>query len=73
MNFMFASLKNLKKHEFHFLQQAAGGPTGWGQRGPVGPPRLVMDQNNVLQLSWDIEFRPKYRDCDYEEKNCSRF
>ena len=34
------------------MQQAAGGPTGWGQRGPVGPPRLV-NQNNFY--NYDAE------------------
>ena len=48
MNFIFFfKLKNLEKHEFHFLQQAAGGPTGWGQRGPVGPRGLKMQKFGI--------------------------
>ena len=32
---------------FIFLQQAAGGPTGWGQRGPVGPRGLKMQKFGI--------------------------
>ena len=30
--------------DFIFLKQAAGGPTGWGLRGPVGPAACSRNQ-----------------------------
>ena len=52
--YVFVRLKKLQKHKLIFCKlendqnmllifykQAAGGPTGWGQRGPVGPRGLL--------------------------------
>ena len=44
MDFIFCKLQNLRKNEFNFWQQAAGGPTGWAQRGLWAPAACERKQ-----------------------------
>ena len=68
-SFIFAQLKNTSEnecnfsaeertrkneHELSFLEQAAGGPTWWGLRGPVGPRGLLHENCQIIMRMYNI-------------------